>query len=122
MMRTRFIVLIAALAVAVPALPAVAAATDAPTISTVSPGYGTARGGTTVTLTGTHFDHVRTVRFGGKAAEFHRVSSTELTATTPAHPAGAVTVAVVTASGTGIDKGGYRYATGARRPVGAGYR
>jgi len=114
--------LVAALAVVVPSLPAVATAPDAPTVSKVSPDYGTTRGGTTVTLTGQHFDNVRAVRFGGKKAHFDRVSSTELTATTPAHPAGWVSVTVVTAAGSGVAKSGYRYATRAPRPVGAGYR
>src|SRR5690349_10414554 len=115
--RARLITLIAALAVAVPAVPAAATAAGAPGITTVSPAYGTTRGGTAVTLTGTHFEHVHAVRFGGTTAQFRRVSSTELRAITPAHPAGWVTVAVVTANGTARDKGGYSYAKPASRPV-----
>jgi hypothetical protein len=65
---------------------------------------------------------VHAVRFGGTAATFRRVSSTEIRAMTPAHPAGLVAVAVVTASGRGSAKDKFDYATKASGPIGAGYR
>lgn len=102
-------------------LPAAAGTASAPTVSKVSPNYGPARGGTTVTVTGTHLDSATAVRFGGKDSRFHRVSSTELRATTPPHAKGAVVVTVVTKSGRGVDKSGYLYATRTAPPIGAGY-
>jgi len=74
-------------------------------ISGVSPNSGSVLGGTTVTITGTGFTSGQnpfTVTFGGIAAtNVSRVgnSNTQLTATTPAHAAGSVSVTVT-------DKGG----------------
>ncbi len=73
------------------------------------------------TVTGHNFTGVQAVRFGGVDAKFHRVSSTQLKATSPAHAAGLVPVEVVTASGRGFRKGGFDYAKPAARPIGAGY-
>ena len=67
----------------------------APTVSSVSPNNGPAAGGTGVTITGTDFVTGATVTLGGTAATNVVVTnSTTLTATTPAHAAGAVTVTV----------------------------
>ena len=67
----------------------------APTVSGVSPNTGPAAGGTGVTITGTNFAAGATVTFGGTAAtNVVVVSATQITATTPAHAAGAVTVTV----------------------------
>lgn len=52
MLRARLVLLIAALAVVVPSLPAVAAAADSPSITKVSPAYGTTAGGTTFDKSG----------------------------------------------------------------------
>jgi hypothetical protein len=92
-----------------------------PTITKIGPRYGPTSGGTHVTVTGKNFTDVRAVRFGGVDVKFQRVSSTELQATTPAHAAGHVSVAVVTASGRGLARGRFFYAKRATRPVGAGY-
>jgi hypothetical protein len=71
----------------------------APTITQVSPASGPAGGATKVTITGTHLTAVSTVRFGGvPATSLVHVSSTSLTAVTPAHQAGQVNVV---ASGPG---------------------
>ena len=66
-----------------------------PTVSSVSPNTGSTAGGTAVTITGTNFATGATVTFGGTAAtNVVVVSSTSITATTPAGSAGAVTVTV----------------------------
>lgn len=67
----------------------------APTVSSVSPTSGTTAGGTTVTITGTDFVNGATVTFGTDPATGVTVgSSTSITATTPAHAAGPVSVTV----------------------------
>ncbi|HUY61994.1 MAG TPA: IPT/TIG domain-containing protein, partial [Candidatus Dormibacteraeota bacterium] len=73
-----------------------------PTVTGVTPGSGGTAGGTAVTVTGTNFvAGGTTVTFGGAAATGVGVQSpTELTATTPAHAAGPVTVTATTAIGT----------------------
>ena len=66
-----------------------------PTIGSITPITGTAAGGTAVTITGTGFLAGATVTFGGTAATGVTVaSSTSITATTPAHAAGTVSVVV----------------------------
>ena len=66
-----------------------------PTVSSVSPNSGSTAGGTAVTITGTNFASGATVTFGAAAAtNVVVVSSTSITATTPAGTAGAVTVTV----------------------------
>ena len=66
-----------------------------PTVSSVSPNSGPAAGGTAVTITGTNFAAGATVTFGAAAASnVVVVSGTQITATTPANAAGAVTVTV----------------------------
>src|SRR5207245_2421623 len=67
----------------------------APTVSSVTPNSGPVGGGTAVTIAGTNFVSGATLTFGGTAATgVAVVSPTQITATTPAHAAGAVTVAV----------------------------
>jgi len=67
----------------------------APTVTGVSPTSGSTAGGTAVTITGSGFLSGATVSFGGTAATgVNVVSSTSITATTPAHAAGAVNVVV----------------------------
>jgi len=66
-----------------------------PTVSSVSPNNGPAVGGTGVTITGTKFTAGATVTFAGTAAtNVVVVSGTQITATSPAGNAGAVTVTV----------------------------
>jgi PKD repeat protein/N-acetylneuraminic acid mutarotase len=72
-----------------------------PAVTGVSPTSGPSAGGTLVTLTGTDFAGATAVIFGGTAAASYTVSSaTQITATSPAHDAGAVDVQVTTPFGT----------------------
>src|SRR5262249_11464060 len=73
-----------------------------PTVSSVTPSSGPATGGTAVTITGTNFVSGATVTFAGAAAtNIVVVSGTQITATTPAGAAGAVTVSVTNPGGQG---------------------
>ncbi|MGD0048969.1 MAG: IPT/TIG domain-containing protein [Bryobacteraceae bacterium] len=73
------------------------------TVSSVSPNSGSTAGGTAVTITGANFAAGATAAFGGTAAtNVVVVSGTEITATTPAGSAGAVTV---TATNPGAQSG-----------------
>lgn len=58
----------------------------------VSPAEGPTQGGNTVVLKGRGFDGVTQVQFGGLPATFTIDSSTQITATAPAHTAGTVNV------------------------------
>ena len=70
-----------------------------PTVSAIAPTSGSTDGGTAVTISGTGFAAGATVTIGGSAATSVVVlSPTSLSATTPAHAAGAVDV-IVTAGG-----------------------
>ncbi len=87
-----------------------AAASTVPFVSSVSPNNGPVAGGTAVTITGTNFAAGATVTFGGTAAtNVVVVSSTSITATTPAHAAGAVTVTVTANSQSGSLTNGFTY-------------
>jgi hypothetical protein len=69
----------------------------APTVTAVSPNSGTTAGGTTVTISGLGFSPGSTVSFGGASATNVVVNSyTSITATAPAHSAGAVNITVNT--------------------------
>ena len=85
----------------------------APTVSAISPSTGTLAGGTPVTITGTGFRSGATVSLGGTAATgVTVVSSTAITAATPAHVIGAVNVVVTnTDNQNGTLPGGYTYTT-----------
>ena len=87
------------------------AGNPAPTVSTISPTSGTTAGGTAVTITGTGFLAGATVTLGGTAATgVTVVNSTSITATTPAHAAGAVNVVVTnTDTQSGTKTSGYTY-------------
>jgi len=66
-----------------------------PTLSAITPNSGSASGGTAVTITGANFATGATVTIGGTAATgVTVVNATSITATTPAHAAGAVDVVV----------------------------
>jgi photosystem II stability/assembly factor-like uncharacterized protein len=72
-----------------------AAGPPAPTLTGVAPATGPAIGGTTVTLTGTGFMAGATVKFDAAVAtDVVVASATSITAKTPAHTAGAVSVTV----------------------------
>jgi hypothetical protein len=83
----------------------------APTVASVSPNSGTSLGGTSVTVTGTGFQTGASVTFGGTAAtNVVFVNDTTITATTPARPAGAVTVSVTNTDGqSGSAASAYTY-------------
>jgi IPT/TIG domain/Autotransporter beta-domain len=82
-----------------------------PTLTLVNPFNGSTLGGTSVTITGTSFLGVTSVTFDGLSATGVTVNSagTTIVATTPAHAAGAVSVAI-TAPG-GMIAGSYTYIT-----------
>jgi uncharacterized protein YhjY with autotransporter beta-barrel domain len=72
-----------------------------PAISGVSPNSGTTAGGTAITITGSGFIGTTSLTLGGTAASgVVVVSDTQITAVTPIHVAGAVSVNVTTAGGT----------------------
>jgi hypothetical protein len=84
-----------------------------PTVSGIVPPQGSTAGGTGVTITGTGFATGAAVTLGGLAATAVSVQNdTTITATTPAHAAGAVDV-VVTNPDTqhGTQAGGFTYVT-----------
>ena len=95
-------------------------------MSAISPNTGTANGGTAVTVTGTGFQSGAVVTIGGTAAtSVTVVSSTSITAKTPAHAAGAADVVVKnTDNQAGSLSGGYTYTAstgggGSGAPAGA---
>ena len=81
-----------------------------PTVSSVSPNNGPQAGGTAVTITGTNFATGATVKFGATAASnVVVVSSTTITAATPAGNAGPVTVTVTVNGQSGSLASGFTY-------------
>ena len=86
-----------------------------PTVIGTFPSSGPTSGGTGVTITGTNFAFGATVTFGGIAAtKVVVISATQITATTPAGNAGAVTVAVTNNNGqSGSLTNGFTYNTAA---------
>jgi len=68
----------------------------APTISSLSPRKGPAKGHTAITITGSEFAHVKSVLVGSVPVPFSVVSETEITATTAAGVAGFPTPVTVT--------------------------
>ncbi len=85
----------------------------APTVTSITPNTGTTAGGTSVTIAGTGFVAGATVSLGGTAATaVNVVSSTSITATTPAHAAGAANVVVTNSDAqAGTLTNGYTYTT-----------
>jgi len=81
-----------------------------PTVTGISPSTGPVAGGTAVTITGTNFAAGATVAFGGAAAtNVVVVSSTQITATTPAGSVGPVTVTVTVNGQAGNLTNGFTY-------------
>ena len=82
----------------------------APTVTSVAPAGGPIAGSTAVTITGTGFTGTTSVTFGGVAATgVLIVNATTITATTPAHAAGAVDIVVTAFGGSGTGVGLYTY-------------
>ena len=83
----------------------------APTVSTVTPSSGTTLGGTAVTISGSNFVAGATVNLGGSLASGATVvDSASITATTPSHALGAVSVTVTNSDGqSGSLSGGFTY-------------
>ena len=81
----------------------------APTVTSVSPSVGSAAGGATITITGTDLAGATAVSVGGTAVNFSVISPTSITATTPAHTAGAVSIDVTTVGGTNPPNTLYNY-------------
>ena len=81
-----------------------------PTLVAVSPTDGPAAGGTSVTLTGTGLTGTTSVTFDGvPATSVLVVDDTTVTATTPAHVAGAVDVQVTTPGGSATASSAFTY-------------
>ncbi|HEV2980367.1 MAG TPA: IPT/TIG domain-containing protein [Solirubrobacteraceae bacterium] len=84
-----------------------------PTVKKLSPRKGPQPGGTTVTITGTHFSGVTAVKFGStEASSFKVKSETEIVAVSPAHAKGRVDVTVNSPNGMSLvsTKDRFRYA------------
>lgn len=81
-----------------------------PLVILVTPALGLSAGGTAVTITGTGFTGATAVSFGGTAAATFTVDSDlSISATTPAHASGPVTVSVTTPGGTSTVPGLFVY-------------
>lgn len=81
-----------------------------PNLLVVNPGSGSALGGQAVTLLGNGFTADVAVTFDGiPAASVAFISATSVLATTPAHAAGPVDVALTTVNGTSTIVGGFTY-------------
>jgi hypothetical protein len=81
-----------------------------PTVTSVVPDRGTTAGGTSVTITGTHFTGATAVSFGGTpATSFVVVNDTTITAVAPAHVSATVDVQVTTAVATSAINAGDQY-------------
>nr|WP_100877043.1 putative Ig domain-containing protein [Janthinobacterium sp. 64] len=82
----------------------------APTLTSLNPASGSSAGGKSVILNGTNLTGTTAVSFGGASATSFTVNNaTTITATTPAHAAGAVSVVVTTPSGPVTLNNGYTY-------------
>jgi hypothetical protein len=82
-----------------------------PAIGTVSPGFGSALGSTSVTITGTNLTLARSVTIGGTAATINTNTASTIGVTTAAHGAGAVNVVVTTDGGPATKVNGFTYET-----------
>ncbi len=81
---------------------------NAPTLTSVSPGFGPLAGGTSITITGTNLS-AATVKVGGVAASGVVATASSITANTPAGSMGARDVSVTTAGGTATKAGAFTY-------------
>ena len=84
--------------------------TPAPAITSITPNSGPTSGGTSVVITGTNLSSMSTsVSFGGTSASFSVDSSTQITATSPAHVPGTVDITVTTLGGTSATSASDRF-------------
>ena len=82
----------------------------APFISSVAPGQGVIVGGTPITISGAFFTGVTSVTIGGAPViNMVVVSSTKITAVTPAHAAGSVSITITTSSRTSTFQNAFLY-------------
>lgn len=80
------------------------------TSAEIIPNIGTELGGTTVTLTGTHFSQATQVKFGTNlATDLTVVSADSISVTTPAHAPGVVDVSIISPSGTQVFPSAFTY-------------
>jgi Arc/MetJ family transcription regulator len=81
----------------------------APTISSVTPAYGTTLGGTVLTIAGTGLASPTEVKVGATVVVPTTATATAITLPAPAHAAGAVDVKVTTTGGSATKADGYLY-------------
>lgn len=82
----------------------------APIVSHASPAGSSTVGGRQVTLSGKYLTGATAVSFGGTpASSFSVISDTQITAITPAHAAGVVSIDVTTTNGSNATNGLYTY-------------
>jgi hypothetical protein len=102
----------------VPETPTSPPASNAITVSTISPNIGAIHGGTTVLIVGDGFDPGAVVTLGGMKTTATVTSRTAVTAVTAPHAAAAVDVVVTNPGGqSGKLAGGYTYAVIADGPA-----
>ena len=83
-----------------------------PFIASVAPDQGTIVGGTPITISGAYFTGATSVTIGGElATNLVVVSSTTITAVTPAHAAGSVSITITTPSRTSTFQKAFSYAS-----------
>ena len=83
-----------------------------PAVSGISPTNGTTFGGTSVTISGNGFTGASSVTFGGTAAtNFSVIDANTITAVTPVHAAGPVSVVITTAGGSNAANSIFTYLT-----------
>lgn len=81
-----------------------------PYIQSLTPSSGPMAGGTLVTVIGSNFTDIVTVKFGGVVASFTIINSTQILATSPAYAiTGIVDVSAASAFGTATSYGGFTY-------------
>ena len=88
-------------------------------VTGLTPATGAAVGGTGVTITGSGFTGVSSVRFGTTSAAFNFLSDTQITTTSPAG-SGTADVFVTTATGTSVQSAADQFSYTPAPPVVAG--
>jgi len=84
----------------------------APFIASVAPAQGTIIGGTPITILGAYFTGATSVSIGGAlATNMVVVSSTTITAVTPAHAAGSVSITITTPNRASTFQNAFSYAS-----------